>query len=537
MVTFPRLHASWFSPKASAQPFFTVIHDSTRQQIRFFITVLRQMARADPMTALLSLAVEGSMSNMHRSPFDRTFNTSATKRRLLAFDSSYSFHSQIPPIPLATQAMPRRPLLKGAPNSKLPAIPRIVYAYRLSPQAQQNTVHGPVSVHSARSQSKITPPLKIFPLCLGVPIHRAPTSRHLRQSCFPLSMPQWRYLSRQTLLCHEQQLGEHGERVTAPHVPEVVDGQQQRHASRSDSRSRCGQVERPILRRQRPAPQSSKGNMHDNSSSSTAVNNGVTNNYVYSDDSDLISGKPALATIVSQVPHVAMAACGMAAAAVTDWSGAQSPALSNTSGRFGDSDDGSSAMAAALAGFGMSLGIPGLGMPNGLNMAQLSQPNGMNLFDMNMLGMASLSARGISPEAQLLPAQITAAVGGLVWQVLQMGIMARGGPDRSSGRRLRRRTAERRTKKISTGGTERRFWVAAHAQTAQVQLNFEGMSWKEIVVIVQQALEVQGVAALGARRKMLRAFERKMVIDDPMALLPSPPPPGAPAPSSASTLG
>ncbi|KAH9024803.1 hypothetical protein EDB85DRAFT_1818731, partial [Lactarius pseudohatsudake] len=38
--------------------------------------------------------------------------------------------------------------------------------------------------------------------------------------------------------------------------------------------------------------------------------------------------------------------------------------------------------------------------------------------------------------------------------------------------------------------------------------NFEGMTWEEIMVVMdEQALEAQGVAALGARRKMLRTFE------------------------------
>ena len=56
----------------------------------------------------------------------------------------------------------------------------------------------------------------------------------------------------------------------------------------------------------------------------------------------------------------------------------------------------------------------------------------------------------------------------------------------------------------------------------------------------EQAFEAHGVAALGARRKMLKTFEvvqRKMSIDDPTALPPPLPPSGAPPPSSTSTLG
>ncbi|KAH9016728.1 hypothetical protein EDB84DRAFT_1523849, partial [Lactarius hengduanensis] len=99
---------SRFSPKQSAQPLFT---------IRFFITILQQMARADPMTALLSPAVGGSMqsqmeaklasinlkspglkSTMLGSPSARTFNISAMNRQSLTFDSSSS-PLQMPPIP------------------------------------------------------------------------------------------------------------------------------------------------------------------------------------------------------------------------------------------------------------------------------------------------------------------------------------------------------------------------------------------------------------------------------------------------------
>ena len=38
---------------------YSLLQHSTQVQIRFFITVLQQMARADPMTALLSPAVGG----------------------------------------------------------------------------------------------------------------------------------------------------------------------------------------------------------------------------------------------------------------------------------------------------------------------------------------------------------------------------------------------------------------------------------------------------------------------------------------------
>ncbi|KAH9059946.1 hypothetical protein EDB87DRAFT_680523 [Lactarius vividus] len=159
--------------------------------------------------------------------------------------------------------------------------------------------------------------------------------------------------------------------------------------------------------------QPSKGHIHDSGSGS---NNGVTNNGVYGDDGDLIQGHhaPGVGRVQSGSSRDLHNGGGGA------WSGVQSPALSNTSGRFGGSDDGSNTMAAvhqqaALAGVGMGvggfnlgLGSPGLaGMPNGLNMAQLAQLNGMNLFNVNM-NLPNLAAIGVSPEAQLLAVQITA---------------------------------------------------------------------------------------------------------------------------------
>ena len=230
-----------------------------------------------------------------------------------------------------------------------------------------------------------------------------------------------------------------------------------------------------------------------------------------------------------------------------------------------------------VGGFNLRLGSPGLGgMPNGLNIVQLAQLNGMNPFNMNMLGMANLSAIGISPEAQLLAAQIAAAGGGFGQQGLaglggiggfaglQGGMggggAGRGGPGRSGGRspglsangKSGSSSSAAGNNNNNNGGAKKdeedfdpavlndvATWLRSlrlHKYTP----NFEGMSWKEMVLMDEQALEAQGVAALGARRKMLKTFEvvrRKMGIDDPTAIPPPPPPSGAPPPPSASTLG
>ena len=48
--------------------------------------------------------------------------------------------------------------------------------------------------------------------------------------------------------------------------------------------------------------------------------------------------------------------------------------------------------------------------------------------------------------------------------------------------------------------------------------NFEGMNWRDMVTLDEAQLEAKGVAALGARRKMLKTFEvvrKKMNIEFP----------------------
>jgi len=46
-----------------------------------------------------------------------------------------------------------------------------------------------------------------------------------------------------------------------------------------------------------------------------------------------------------------------------------------------------------------------------------------------------------------------------------------------------------------------------HLRLHKYTPNFEGSNWREMVVMDEQALEEKGVAALGARRKMLKTFE------------------------------
>jgi hypothetical protein len=208
--------------------------------------------------------------------------------------------------------------------------------------------------------------------------------------------------------------------------------------------------------------------------------------------------------------------------------GARSPALSTvSSNRFG-SDDGSLGPMNGLGmnGFNMGMGSPGLGM----GMPGMGGLAGINPLQMNMLAqMNAMGISGISPEAQLLAAQM--AANGFA-QNQWLGVNPMQGNNGRRGPGSNRSPASGKTVS-SSGRSDRKeddevdpqllndvpAWLRSlrlHKYTP----NFEGMTWKEMVTMDEPALEAKGVAALGARRKMLKTFENvraKMGIDSPSA--------------------
>jgi hypothetical protein len=174
-----------------------------------------------------------------------------------------------------------------------------------------------------------------------------------------------------------------------------------------------------------------------------------------------------------------------------------------------------------------------------------------------MLGMANLNAMGLTAEAQLLAAQIAAAGGGFGQPGLGTGLgnfgglpggIGGSGPRNGPGRSGGRSPGAGSNKGSSVSGTKKDEDdfdpavlndVAGWLRTLRLHKytpNFERMTWKDMVLMDEAALEAQGVAALGARRKMLKTFEvvrKKMGIDDPTA----PPPPGTPAPGPPASAG
>jgi len=196
----------------------------------------------------------------------------------------------------------------------------------------------------------------------------------------------------------------------------------------------------------------------------------------------------------------------------------RSPALSAvSSGRFnGNEQEPMPNLSFAAMGGGGALSSNAMGM--GINGMPFNMFNGMNgmpsLSPMNGLvgGMEGLTFTPLQ-QAQILAAQI--AAGGFNPNPFGMG-----GPQQQAGRRQGGRSPGRSTNgRSDAAGKEGKddevnpellkdvpAWLRSlrlHKYTP----NFEGMTWKEMVVLDEAQLEAKGVAALGARRKLLKTFD------------------------------
>jgi hypothetical protein len=161
-------------------------------------------------------------------------------------------------------------------------------------------------------------------------------------------------------------------------------------------------------------------------------------------------------------------------------------------------------------------------------------PFGMNMdmLNMNMLNMMGM---GMTHEAQLLAAQMAAAgqfsPGTLQFQMALQQQQQQQQQQHAANQRATRGVRSPGVKSSASGRTDKKDeeevdpklledvpgWLRSlrlHKYTP----NFEGMSWRDMAILDEAQLEAKGVAALGARRKMLKTFEvvrKKMNIELP----------------------
>ncbi|KAH7885195.1 hypothetical protein F5I97DRAFT_1830397 [Phlebopus sp. FC_14] len=529
----------WFKVLSEAErtaALYSLLQQSTQVQIRFFITVLQQMARSDPMTALLSPAVGGSMqSQMEAKLAQMTLKSPSLKspmpasprafsggqnRQSLALDTTSSGFLSPDSAALGSNSdaaatlAQQRAKLKASNAAHRISAPilassggdtRTTWGSALSQVAEQNS-NSPTQeiVVPSNNNTSARPKSTEFSGSLGTP--------RTGDALSPMMGDSW------------------ASNVNTPLIPmfsrdtqqaQNLDAAAARLNDWNDSGPRV-----PLMADPKSFRRASKGNTSSNAASSEAAGQGSNN--VYDNDGNLVSTQqPAQRRNPGQGN---MNSAHFANAQQVQWNGARSPALP-ASNRFGE-DANTPLSGLGMGGFNMGgLGSPGLGM----GMPSAGLLTGMNPLQMNMLGLqAQMNAMGMTPEAQMLAAQMAAGFTPQSWLNLQQAALQGNNNNSNRGRGGGSGRSPGLPKTGSSGGSasgakkedddvdpallnDIPAWLRSlrlHKYTP----NFEKMKWQDIVVLDDGGLEGKGVAALGARRKMLKTFEavrKKMGIETP----------------------
>ena len=521
---------------------YSLLQHSTQVQIRFFVTVLQQMARSDPMTALLSPAMGGTCHHLSSffvisnaiitgsmqsqmdaklvnikspglksgmppspSPTARNFNTG--NRQSLALDNSSNFLSpesaanlNVPSdTPAAMLAQQRAKLKASNANHRIsaPVLNSTGVDVRSSWSAASSL--GQVS----EQQQQQLDAAQVQEVNVSRP-KSAEFSGSAVNSRTELSIPVAESWASMVSTPHTPMFGK---KETRPIVNDPISRNDWQIAP-APGVPRMGD---PTIHRRNPKPQQGAGSDNANTDG------------VYDDNGNPIGpqqnqGRNALRNV---------------SGSGGGWSnaGGRNQGLNsnnnNIPNRFGSNDDNAAnsnananaainGLAMQMNGFGLGSPTLGMGMP-GLGMAPMSP------FNMNMLSMMNMS-----PDAQLLAAQMAASGFGqanwLGMQPLQTPGVLGGGGQRRGGGSARSPGLKSPTSVSSPRGEEEvdpsllediPAWLRSlrlHKYTP----NFEGAKWQDMVMMDEAALEAKGVSALGARRKMLKTFEvvrKKMGIE------------------------
>ncbi|KAJ7904814.1 hypothetical protein B0H13DRAFT_2024702 [Mycena leptocephala] len=514
----------WFKVLSEAErtaALYSLLQHSTQVQIRFFITVLQQMARSDPMTALLSPAVGGSMQSQMEAKL-ASLKSPGLKSGLPASPTARNFTQ--PGAPAGN-----RQSLIDTPNSYLSP----EAAMGQSPDAASTLAQQRAKLKAANAAHRISAP--IMPSTgdrntwgaggLGqvAEANRAPSPGAGEDKS---ARPKSTEFIGATVPVHAASES-WASMVTTP-LPMFAKSEPKEPAKAEWKAPGAGAIPGvprmgdPTIHRRGARPQQQDG--------------------VYDDNGNFVAAR---------------GVGGNMGGGQQGWRGATSPGLSATSSnRFAGSDDGSGVGGGSNNGRGSNMngGLGGMGGFGGMGMnmnsaGAMGGMGGMNPFGVNM----NMLAMGISPETQLLAAQMAqaqmaaAAQGGAFGMGGGMGAgwlgMQQGQGPHSAGvgrMMMGRPPTSARTPKSAVSSSSRGGDSAGVGGTPKGEEdvdpallndipgwlrslrlhkytpNFEGMRWQDMVIMDEAALEGKGVAALGARRKMLKTFElvrKKMGIE------------------------
>jgi len=522
----------WFKVLSEAErtaALYSLLQHSTQVQIRFFITVLQQMARADPMTALLSPAAGGSMqsqmeaklasmslkspnlkSGLPASPTARNFSTGSRGmeglNNYLSPDSANNLSANAGSDPAITLAQQRAKLKasNAAHRISAPALASQVNADRNTWGSGSNQL-GQVDEQSSHAQELTMPTSASRPKSTdfsGVAnAFKSPRLGEEGPAMSPMVGDSWASMVNTPLMpmfSKEKNNNSQSLNAAAAKLSEWAGSSGNNVPLMADPPKRLNRLSKGSADVADDGSQSNHQQVGGQQQPQRNVSGGLRNVSGNGNTNGFHGGG--------------------------GWNGARSPALSNTSGRF--SDDGS------MNGLGMG-GFNGLGMglPNaaGLNMAALAAAgmNPMSPFNnmFNMANIPNLAAMGLSPD-QIVAMQM-AALNQPNLAAFGMGMHPQPSPGARSGRSSVRspgvKSPGSRSEKNNEEDVDPKVLEDIPAWLRSLRLhkytpNFEGVNWRDMVTMDEAQLEAKGVAALGARRKMLKTFEivrKKMGIPEP----------------------
>lgn len=575
----------WFRVLSEAErtaALYSLLQHSTQMQIRFFITVLQQMARSDPMTALLSPNVGASMQNqmeaklasiglkspgLPASPSARTFGSSLTRQSMIV-DSSPNYLSpdSANNIPsgngdaAATLAQQRAKLKANAAHrisapGTLAQFSENMRGNNVWPSSQLGQVVE--RAPSPNRETKLSPPL---------PSSARPKSTDFSGIANSFRSPRVGHMQNESM---EDQLspmigGNWASMVNTP-VATMFGGNDSGSSNGRETGNNLDAVTGKLASWNISGSGGSRMVLDDArkfrrvSGNPKPESNAENNSLVYGDDGEPISGAThnhaphqggQSRSVSNSSAHGGSFANGLragAGAGNNTWqnqapqNNPRSPAMSST--RFGGSDAND-----ALTSASLNFANLNQAQAQALAMAQMGLNPGFNMFGngmpaMSPLGMNGLMAPGMEnlalnqmqqAQAQLFAAQLAAggynpaAFGMAGLQAQQPG--GRGGnSQRAGGRSPSNRGGTSANGRGGGDGKDKEedvdisllndvpAWLRS-LRLHKYTTNFEGVGWREMVVMDEPKLESMGVAALGARRKLLKTFEAvraKMNIPEP----------------------
>lgn len=591
----------WFRVLSEAErtaALYSLLQHSTQMQIRFFITVLQQMARSDPMTAILSPNVGASMQNqmeaklasmglkspgLPASPSARTFGSSL--RQSMALDNSSNFLSPDSANNIlsasgngdaaATLAQQRAKLKANAAHrisapGTLAQFSESMRTGNVWPSSQLGQVaeRAPSPNLDNGREAKLSPPLpssarpKSIDFSSVANSFRSPrlaqmhNDSSVEDQLSPMIGGNWASMVNTPV--NAMFGGSGADSSNGRGDGNSLDAASMKLAAWNVSNNTNNRVVLDDARKFRRVSATAKPEPTPDSNA---------NDIVYGDDGDPISisqqqqqqqqssmtnrpsGNAGFSSGLRQTSN--SSANGLQQQQQQqqqNWQNPRSPAVSST--RFGGSDVndalssaglnfagmggpmGAQAQALAMAQMGMN--IPGFNVFGGVNGMPAMSPLGMNGLVSGMENLA-LNQQMQQAQAQLFAAQLAAGgynpaafgLGGGLQPQSQNG----RGTSRAGGRSPSNRNATSANGRTSGGGDAKDkeeevditllndvpSWLRSlrlHKYTP----NFEGITWREMVVMDEAKLESLGVAALGARRKLLKTFEivrAKMGIAEP----------------------